>query len=388
MAFAAHDRPAAGADDWGFFDNDSDSDSGDGPNTSSSSSDHDRSGDDARSANARSANSATSSTAGLAELNSWLYDSCELGVAAWMKAGSVDATGRRRCYFTPGDDGRLGAPAAGASRARARSPVPASSSSDEADDARRPRPLRAGTAGASAGTRRPRPRAAGRPLPQQLWCVTPFERRRVDRPRGHRNCNLLQDDQGRGPVAGCHVDIPRAGRRCRRRGRVAAPPRGATWIFRGASPAYANAAKIVEIGLRPSAVDAGRRLAHARDGADAAALSARVFPRVPRRAESERRRHRRRVARVYTGGAPRGDGLAPRGVPADGVGGRPLPAVVAEPLRLRGARAAAVPRLGAARARGLDRRRGRAALAALRRRLPVRGGVSKSPVSRRRRGRW
>ena len=58
--------------------------------------------------------------------------------------------------------------------------------------------------------------------------------------------------RSRGPAAGCHVDIPREAHRRvdarddgrgrasatarRRRRRVAAPPRGATWIFRGAGP--------------------------------------------------------------------------------------------------------------------------------------------------------
>ena len=92
------------------------------PQMSSSSSDDQGNSSDTA---ATRGTSTSSSTAGLAELNSWLYDSCEMGVAAWMRAGASETQGRRRCYFTTGDDVRVGpplvrAPAAAPGVARAR----------------------------------------------------------------------------------------------------------------------------------------------------------------------------------------------------------------------------------------------------------------------------
>ena len=75
------------------------------PQMSSSSSDDQGNSSDTA---ATRGTSTSSSTAGLAELNSWLYDSCEMGVAAWMRAGASETQGRRRCYFTTGDDVRVG----------------------------------------------------------------------------------------------------------------------------------------------------------------------------------------------------------------------------------------------------------------------------------------
>lgn len=85
-----------------------------------------------------SAPSESASTAGLAELNTWLWDSCELGVAAWMRAGEPKRDGRRRCYLMTGGD-------CGPTRAR----------------------------------RQVYGRRRRRNAPQQLWCVTPFEAGRV-----------------------------------------------------------------------------------------------------------------------------------------------------------------------------------------------------------------
>ena len=48
-----------------------------------------------------SSSTPSSSTAGLAELNTWLWDSCELGVAAWMRAPTtLKAANHQRCCFT------------------------------------------------------------------------------------------------------------------------------------------------------------------------------------------------------------------------------------------------------------------------------------------------
>ena len=80
-------------DEWGHWENESDSDS---ENSGFESSGSDTQND--ASMGARSSNTAsTSSTAGLAELNSWMHDSCELGVAAWMRAGEANSSGRRIC---------------------------------------------------------------------------------------------------------------------------------------------------------------------------------------------------------------------------------------------------------------------------------------------------
>ena len=159
------------SDDWGWHASPDESDD-DSPQMSSSSSDDQGNSSDTA---ATRGTSTSSSTAGLAELNSWLYDSCEMGVAAWMRAGASETQGRRRCYFTTGDDVRVGPPSSERQPRRQASPAPAPAPSSSSDDdvGYRPRPAR--TRDASARRRRP-----GRSLPQQLWCVTPFEKRKVD----------------------------------------------------------------------------------------------------------------------------------------------------------------------------------------------------------------
>lgn len=166
------------SDDWGVF-ADLESDDEGPSSASSASSDQGHSSDPVSTRGSMS----SSSTAGLTELNSWLYDSCEMGVAAWMRAGSSDH-GRRRCYFTTGDDVRIGPPTGSPQRPAA--PLSSSSSSDsgrpwssssEDEGTYRPRPARA----RDGSNHRPaRGRRPGRSLPQQLWCVTPFEKRKVD----------------------------------------------------------------------------------------------------------------------------------------------------------------------------------------------------------------
>ena len=155
-------------DEWGHWENESDSDS---ENSGFESSGSDTQND--ASMGARSSTTAsTSSTAGLAELNSWMHDSCELGVAAWMKAGEANSSGRRRCYFTTGGDFRSGSDASSKS---GKSSSGSDGESSGSDRSRRP------PVAGSAASRRPGRRRPGRQMPQQLWCVTPFERRQVDR---------------------------------------------------------------------------------------------------------------------------------------------------------------------------------------------------------------
>mmetsp|Transcript_19137 Transcript_19137/g.60174 ORF Transcript_19137/g.60174 Transcript_19137/m.60174 type:complete len:550 (-) Transcript_19137:239-1888(-) len=96
------------------------------------------------------------STAGLAELNTWLWDSCELGVAAWMRSGvEAQRHGRRRCYFTTGGGGE------GCRYGHFHEVA------------------HAGACACGPAPRRRRRRANGRGGPQQLWCVTPLEPGRV-----------------------------------------------------------------------------------------------------------------------------------------------------------------------------------------------------------------
>ena len=70
------------SDDWGWHASPDESDDESPQMSSSSSDDQGNSSDTA----ATRGTSTSSSTAGLAELNSWLYDSCEMGVAAGQQA--------------------------------------------------------------------------------------------------------------------------------------------------------------------------------------------------------------------------------------------------------------------------------------------------------------
>ena len=128
------------SDDWGWHASPDESDD-DSPQMSSSSSDDQGNSSDTA---ATRGTSTSSSTAGLAELNSWLYDSCEMGVAAWMRAGASETQGRRRCYFTTGDDVRVGPPSSERKPRRQASPAPAPAPSSSSDDdvGYRPRPAR------------------------------------------------------------------------------------------------------------------------------------------------------------------------------------------------------------------------------------------------------
>lgn len=101
--------PSAGDGDWGHFADEQPDDqySSDG-GLSSSASSSDSECDSSSSSSSRQQKQLVS-TSGLAELNKWLWDSCELGVAAWIRsADSRGRNGRRRCYFmTGGGDGIL-----------------------------------------------------------------------------------------------------------------------------------------------------------------------------------------------------------------------------------------------------------------------------------------
>lgn len=173
--------------DWGYF-----ADEQPGPHElSSSSSSGDESSVDGESrSSSLDTTLSAASTAGLAELNTWLWDSCELGVAAWMRSGvAANRDGRRRCYFMTGGDGDWrcyghyqptgGGPGHTHHQHRA-----------------------IAAACACAGTYRPRrqvvttgrrrnkacgPHCRGSntrgTTPQQLWCVTPLEPGRVQASR-------------------------------------------------------------------------------------------------------------------------------------------------------------------------------------------------------------
>ncbi|KAJ1444240.1 hypothetical protein M885DRAFT_508311 [Pelagophyceae sp. CCMP2097] len=122
-----------------------------------------------RASRASATSAASTTSSGLAELNSWLYDSCEMGVSAWMRAGDGVLGGRRRCYFTTGGD---------FGDVRADADV-ADADADAAVD----------NAAAAAAPASPPKRAAARQassrsvasLPPQLWCVTPFAQKRISR---------------------------------------------------------------------------------------------------------------------------------------------------------------------------------------------------------------
>ena len=183
-------------DDWGFY-------AADASDSESSAEVDQSSGSDGRQSesNLGSSGGGTSmgsSTAGLAELNSLMHDSCEMGVAAWMRASTTSANGRRRCYFTTGDEFRSASEVSsnrGAGSGGGRSSSPSSSDSEGGNSSsssggRRRYGGGGGACSSSSGGRSSssqgppaggRRRRCGRAMPQQLWCVTPFERRQVGR---------------------------------------------------------------------------------------------------------------------------------------------------------------------------------------------------------------
>lgn len=170
--------------DWGYF---ADEQPGSQELSPSSSSGDESSVDSESHSSSLNTTLSAASTAGLAELNTWLWDSCELGVSAWMRSGvAANRDGRRRCYFMTGGDsdwrcyGHYQPTGGGPGHMHHQHRSAALAGACACTGGFRPRRqvVAAGRRRKTCGSHCRGQNARGT-TPQQLWCVTPLEPGRV-----------------------------------------------------------------------------------------------------------------------------------------------------------------------------------------------------------------